>query len=332
MASKIIGSGGYLPTKVLSNSDLAKSIDTSDEWIRSRTGITQRHIAAEGEYSSHMAHKAALAAIENACINDACINDARINDAGIDASVIDLIIVCTNTPDNSFPSTANKLQGYLGLGNIPSFDMQAICSGFIYGMQVADSMIKSGKYKTVLLVCAEKMSSLLNWQDRGTCILFGDGAGAVILQQTDSDSGIIDSNIYSDGSMYDMLYTDGGVSMNGKSGQVQMKGQEVFKKAIEKMAESTGLLLESNNLKISDIDYFIPHQANLRIINSLAKKLNIDDKKIITTIQKHANCSAASIPLAFHELKSKGLFKPGDILAFTAFGAGATWGSLLVRW
>lgn len=317
MASKIIGCGGYLPSKIVTNAELEKTLNTSDEWIRSRTGIGQRHIAASDEYTSHMAHNAAKAAIK---------------DAKIDPKDIDLIIACTNTPDNSFPGIANKLQGYLKLGQIPSFDLQAICSGFVYGTQVADNMIKSGKYKTVLLVCAEKMSSLLDWQDRSTCVLFGDGAGAVIMQHHDSNSGIIDSNIYSDGSMYDILYTDGGVSMNGKSGNVQMKGQEVFKKAVEKMSESVRFILESNNLGLADIDYFVPHQANRRIINSIANKFGIEDDKVILTIEKHANCSAASIPLALSELKSTKGIETGKLVVFTAFGAGATWGSILVRW
>ncbi len=317
MASKIIGSGGYLPNKVLSNEDLEKFVNTSDEWIRSRTGIGQRHIAAPEEYSSHMAHKAAVLAIKNAAIAP---------------GDIDLIIACTNTPDNSFPGVANKLQGYLKLNEIPSFDLQAICSGFIYGMEVADNMIKSGKYKTVLLVCAEKMSSLLNWNDRKTCVLFGDGSGAVILQHDNSNSGIIDSNIYSDGSMCDILYTDGGVSMSGHSGTIQMKGQEVFKKAVEKMTESVNHLLKTNNLNVSDIDYFIPHQANLRIINSIVARFDINESKVITTIEKHANCSAASIPLALTELRLNKNIKTGEILVFTAFGAGAAWGSIILRW
>lgn len=317
MTSKIIGCGGYLPKKALSNKELEKSINTSDEWIKSRTGIAQRHIAAENEYSSHMGHKAALEATK----------DAKINPENID-----LIIACTNTPDNSFPGIANKIQGYLSLKKVPSFDLQVICSGFIYGMQVADNMIKSGKYRTVLLICAEKMSSLIDWQDRKTCVLFGDGAGAVILQHDNSNSGIIDSNIYSDGSMYDILYTDGGVSMNSKSGKIQMQGQEVFKKAVEKMTESVKILLQTNNMNISDIDYFVPHQANLRIINNIATRFDISDEKVITTVAKHANCSAASIPLALSELKKTKNIKLGDILVFTAFGAGATWGSVIVRW
>ena len=317
MASRIIGCGGYLPSRIVTNADLEKTINTSDEWIRSRTGIGQRHIAASDEYSSHMAHKAANAAIK---------------DANIDSKDIDLIIACTNTPDNSFPSIANKLQGYLNLGEIPSFDIQAICSGFIYGTQVADNMIKSGKYKTVLLVCSEKMSSILDWKDRSTCVLFGDGAGAIILQQDDSNSGIIDSDIYSNGSLYDILYTDGGVSMNGKSGHVRMKGPEVFKKAVEKMSKSVASILESNNFTIDDIDYLVPHQANQRIIHSIANKLNLSKEKVIITIEEHANCSAASIPLALSELKSTKGIERGKLIVFTAFGAGATWGSTLVRW
>lgn len=317
MASKIIGCGGYLPEKVLTNDDLAKFIDTSDEWIRTRTGIRQRHIAAESEFTSHMAHKAALAAIE----------DAKINPKDID-----LVVVCSNTPDNSFPGVANKLHGYLGLGQVPSFDIQAICSGFVYGIHVVDSMIKSGKYKTVLLVCADKMSSLLDWQDRSTCVLFGDGAGAVILQHSDSNAGVIDSNIYSDGSMYDMLYTDGGVSTNGKCGKVQMKGQEVFRRAIEKMSESVKQVLEANGMSLSDVDYLVPHQANLRIIDSMVSRFEIDSSRVVTTIARHANCSAASIPLALSELKSSKGIKSGEIIVFTAFGAGATWGSVIVRW
>lgn len=317
MTSRIIGCGGYLPSRIVTNTDLEKTIDTSDEWIKSRTGIAQRHIAASDEYSSHMAHKAAQAAIK---------------DANIDQKDIDLIIVCTNTPDNSFPSVANKIQGYLGLGEIPSFDIQAICSGFVYGTQVANNMIKSDKYKTVLLVCSEKMSSLLDWQDRSTCVLFGDGAGAIILRQDDSNSGIIDSNIYSDGSMYDILYTDGGVSMTGKSGNIQMKGSEVFKKAIEKMSTSVESILESNNLSINDIDYFVPHQANHRIISAIANKFELNKEQVIVTIEKHANCSAASIPLALSELKSTKGIEHGKLIVFTAFGAGATWGSVLVRW
>lgn len=317
VSSKIIGIGGYLPQKLVTNFDLEKTIDTNDEWIRSRTGITQRYIAADDEFTSHLGYKAALAAIDN---------------ANISKDEIDLVITCTNTPDNSFPSTANKIQGYLNLANVPSFDLQAICSGFIYGLQTADSMIKSGKYKTVLLVCADKMSSILDWQDRKTCVLFGDGAGAVILQRTESDCGVLDCEIFSDGTLGDILYTDGGVSSNGKSGVVQMLGQEVFKKAVEKMSESVSNILKKNHLSISDVTYIVPHQANLRIINNMINQFGIDSSKVVVTIDKHANCSAASIPLALAELQLTKNIKSGDILVFTAFGAGATWGAAIVRW
>lgn len=346
--SKIIGVGGYLPEKLVTNFDLEKTIDTSDEWIKSRTGIAQRHIAAEDEFTSHLGYKAALAAISN---------------ANISKDEIDLIITCTNTPDNTFPSTANKIQGYLGVGNIPSFDLQAICSGFLYGLQTADSMIKSGKYRTVLLVCADKMSSILDWQDRKTCVLFGDGAGALVLRKSDalksdtladstSDSlssissdvlsssiptrtlasGIIDCEIFSDGKLADILYTDGGVSSSGKSGVVQMVGQEVFKKAVERMSESVHNILKKNHFTIDDVSYLIPHQANLRIISNMVNQFGISQDKVVVTIDKHANCSAASIPLALGELQLTKTIKSGDILVFTAFGAGATWGAAIVRW
>lgn len=313
--AKIIGCGSYLPAKVLYNKDLEQMTDTSDEWIRTRTGIRKRHIAAENEFTSDMAFQASLRAIE---------------DSGIDKSKIDLVIVCTNTPDLSFPSTANLLQGKLNLGTVPSFDLQAICSGFLYGMQVANSMIL--KYETILLVCAEKMSSIIDWQDRSTCVLFGDGAGAVILQRTGGNSGIIDGKIYSDGSYCDILRTDGGVSSTGTSGVVKMNGQEVFRKAVEKMSESLKFIIKENGFKESDVDYFIPHQANIRIINAIATRLGASDDKVIKTIDQHANCSAASIPLALSEMKAQGKLADGDLLAFASFGAGATWGAMLCRW
>lgn len=317
MASKIIGCGGYLPEKIVTNIDLEKTIDTSDEWIRSRTGITERRIAGENEYTSDMAYKASLKAID---------------DAGIDKNDLDLIIVCTNTPDNSFPSVANKLQGKLGLATIPSFDLQAICSGFLYGMHVADMMLRAGQYKTILVVCADKMSSLLDWQDRKTCVLFGDGAGAIILKTDNSNSGILDSCIFSQGDLFDILYTDGGVGSTKTAGVIQMKGAEVYKRAIKRMTESVQNILLKNNLDSSAIDYFVPHQANLRIIDAIAAKFDIDNSKVIRTVSNHANCSAASIPLALAEMRSKGLPQKGDLLAFTSFGAGATWGAMLAYW
>ncbi|XVN41637.1 MAG: beta-ketoacyl-ACP synthase III [Rickettsia endosymbiont of Argas persicus] len=317
MTCKIIGCGGYLPSKIVSNDELAQFVDTNDEWIKTRTGITQRHIAGDSEYTSHLALKSAEQAIQ---------------DAGITAKEIDLIIICTTTPDNSFPSVATKLQGYLGLTNVPSFDLQAVCAGFVYGLQVANSLISSRKYKTILLIGAEKMTSLLDWEDRATCVLFGDGAGSVILQRSDDDSGMIDSNIFSSGADYEILYTNGGVSMNGSSGKIIMQGQILFRHAVEKMQQSIEELLSNNNFTVNDIDYFIPHQANLRIINKLAELLNVEDHKVIKTVDKHANCSAASIPLALNTLKTSGKIKKGDIILFSAIGAGLTWGSAIIRW
>lgn len=317
MTCKIIGCGGYLPPKIVSNDELAKFVDTNDEWIRTRTGISQRHMADNLEYTSHLALKSA---------------EYAIKDAGIKSSDINLIITCTTTPDNSFPSVATKLQGYLGLTNIPSFDLQAVCAGFVYGLQVANSLILSGKYKTILLVGAEKMTSLLDWDDRATCVLFGDGAGSVILQHSNEDSGVIDSNIFSSGADYEILYTNGGVSMSGNSGKIIMQGQKLFRLAPLKMQQSIEELLHNNQFTINDIDYFVPHQANIRIINKLAELLNIEEHKIVKTVEKHANCSAASIPLALNTLKSSGKIKQGDIILFSAIGAGLTWGSALVRW
>lgn len=317
MACTIVGCGSYLPQLVVSNVELAKRVDTNDEWIRSRTGIEQRHIAADGEYASHLALEASKAAIL---------------DGGIAATDIDLIINCTTTPDNSFPSVATKLQGYLKIGNIPSFDLQAVCSGFIYGLHVADSLIASGKYNTILLVCSEKMSSILDWTDRATCILFGDGAGAVVLQRSTDKSGVIDSLIYSNGTYADILFTDGGVSMNGLAGKIRMNGREVFRHAIEKISSSIEEILSKNNLTLNDIDHFIPHQANIRIIDAITERLQFDHNKVVKAVAKHANCSAASIPLALNDLKGLNNVKKGDVILFAAIGAGLTWGSALVRW
>lgn len=317
MACKILGCGAYLPERIVSNAELSLSVDTNDEWIRSRTGILQRHIARNDEYTSHLALKASQNALD---------------DAGLKASSIDLIITCSTTPDNSFPSIASKLQGYLGLNNVPSFDLQAVCSGFVYGLHVADSLIKSRKYRTILLVAAEKMSSLLDWSDRTTCVLFGDGAGTVILQHSDDSSGIIDSNIYSDGRYFDILYTDDGVSTDGKSGKIKMKGREVFRHAVEKMSKSAEDILHNNNFTVDDVNYFIPHQANIRIIDAVIERLKFNPSKVVKTVAEHANCSAASIPLALASLKSYANIKKGDILLFTAIGAGITWGSVLIRW
>lgn len=317
MASRIIGCGGYLPDNILTNQELEKTLDTTDDWITSRTGIKQRFIARGDEFTSHLAYKASQMAIEN---------------AEISKSEIDLIIVCTTTPDNSFPSVACKLQGQLGVGTIPAFDVQAVCGGFLYGLDIAKNMLKSGAYKTILLTCAEKMSSLVDWTDRNTAILFGDGAGAMILRNDNTTQGIIDTAIYSDGALGDLLYTDGGISSTRTTGSIKMNGNIVFKLAIEKMIESSVTLLSKNNISVSEIDYFIPHQANIRIIDNIATRMQISKERLISTIDQHANCSAASIPLAFHFAMQNGKFKQNDLILFTAFGAGLTWGSAIYRY
>jgi 3-oxoacyl-[acyl-carrier-protein] synthase-3 len=318
VASRIIGCGGYLPSTIKFNSDLTEFLDTSDEWIKARTGISQRHIASQAEFASHMAYEAAKKAI---------------SDAQIAVHDIDLLIVATTTPDESFPTVASKLHGYLGLNeSAGAFDVNAVCAGFIYGLHIADSLLKSGLYRHVLFVAAEKMSSLIDWSDRSTAVLFGDGAGAVILKQDESELGIIDSRVYCNGSKYDILYTNGGVSSTQESGKIVMKGAEVFKLASLKMTESIRFLLQEHNLAVEDIAYIVPHQANVRIIQHLAHSLDVSFDRVFVTIEKHANCSAASIPLALAELKAAGKLRAGDNIIFTSFGAGAVWGSALVRW
>ncbi len=317
MASRIIGSGGYLPSNIVSNEKLSETVDTNDEWIKTRTGILQRHIASEEDSCFEMAKRASLQAIE---------------DADIKASDIELIIACSTTQDNNFPGISNKIHEHLGLNsNVIAIDLHDACSGFVYAMHIANSLIKTNGYKKTLIVCAEKMSSLLDWKDRTTCVLFGDGAGAVILDNTNEENcGIIDSMIYSDGSMGSILYTKN--SSSNESAGIIMNGREVFKHAVNKMSGSIKDIAEKNNLSINDIDYIIPHQANIRIINSIANKLNVDEKKIISTIDKHANCSSASIPLALFERNKQQKIEKGSIVVMTAFGAGARWGSILLKW
>jgi 3-oxoacyl-[acyl-carrier-protein] synthase-3 len=317
-SSVIIGCGSYLPEKIVTNFDLAKTVDTSDEWIVSRTGIKQRHIAAEDEFTSHMSANAAREAIKR---------------AGISASDIDLIIVATTTPDRTFPSTAVNVQALLGINSGAAFDVQAVCSGFVYALSIADNFIKAGQCKTVLVIGADKMSCIVDWSDRNTCVLFGDGAGAVILQASEEqDRGIISTNLYSDGSLQDILNTDGGAGFSGTVGKVKMQGQEVFKHAVEKMSSSVKTALKNAGLGIADVAAFIPHQANSRILEMVAKKLRISDDKVISTVDMHANTSAASIPLALADADGKGRFKQGDLVVFTALGGGLTWGSCLLRW
>jgi 3-oxoacyl-[acyl-carrier-protein] synthase-3 len=317
-SSIITGCGAYLPSKILTNQDLEKMVDTNDEWITSRTGITQRHIAADGELTSQMAAQAANMAIAK---------------AGVRSEDIDLIIVATTTPDNTFPSTATNVQSLIGAGQGIAFDIQAVCAGFVYALSVADNFIKTGQVKTALVIGADKMSSIVDWTDRNTCVLFGDGAGAVILQATDeAGRGILSTHLYADGQYQDILNTNGGTSSSGTVGKVQMLGQEVFKHAVEKMGASIKTALKSNNMEVADISYLIPHQANSRILEMVAKKLRLPEEKVISTVALHANTSAASIPLALSDAHAKGSIKKDDIVVFTAIGGGLAWGSCLIRW
>ena len=314
--SKVIGHGHYLPSKILKNDDFKQFIDTSDEWIFSRTGIKQRHIAQKSEMTSNLAIKASEMAIKS---------------ANIKASELDFIIVATTTPDNTFPSTATKIQKFFEISNIPSFDLQAVCSGFIYSLQVADSLIKSGNAEKVLVVGAETLSKIVYWTDRRTCVLFGDGAGALILEATNEYKGILSSKLFSDGTWHKSLYADGGPSENQKVGKIRMNGQDIFKQAVNKLSESTQICLKKCNLKIDEVDWFIPHQANQRIISSTAKKIGISENKTISTVMYHANTSAASIPLALSTSIENGQIQKGDILAMCAIGGGLTWGSCILK-
>ena len=309
-------SGAYLPKKIVTNADLSKTLDTSDEWIRQRTGIAQRHIAAEDELTSDMAVAAAKQAL---------------NMAGLGADELDGIIVATTTPDDTFPSTASVVQRKLGAGGF-AFDVQAVCAGFIYGLDVGDAMIKSGKARRILVIGAETFSRILDWQDRSTAVLFGDGAGAVLLEASDDAEnwGILSSVIFTDGRFRDILYVDGGVA-RGQVGKVKMSGQDVFKHAIEKLANGLDHAITHSGLGAEDIDWLVPHQANERIIKTLQKKINLPDERVIRTIARHANTSAASIPLAFDEAMRNKQIKAGDVVAFEGIGGGLAWGAAIVR-
>ena len=317
----IRGVGMYLPEKVLTNDDISEFVDTSHEWIFERTGIRQRHIASKDQMTSDLAYMSALDAIQ---------------DANINATDIDLIILATSTPDQVFPSTAVKLQDMLNIRDGAAFDIHAVCSGFIYALSTADNFIKSGKYKRILVIGSEVYSRILNWKDRTTCVLFGDAAGAFILEgQNNNDirSGIIDSVIKSDGQYRSKLYCDGGPSMQPRTDNfINMDGKEVYKHAVEKQTIIVEELLDSAGFGIDSIDWFVPHQANLRILQTTAKKLKIKEEKIIVTVDKHANTSSASIPVAMKTAIKENKIKRGDMLLLEAFGAGFTWGAVLLRY
>ncbi len=330
--SEIVGCGSYLPERVLTNEELSKTVDTTDEWIRARTGIEQRHIAADGELTSDLAVEAAVRALEH---------------ADIDPKGVDLVICATATPDNTFPSTGTKVQHRLGMSNGAAFDIQAVCSGFVYGLAVADNFIKCGQAETVVLIGAETFSRILDWNDRGTCVLFGDGAGAVVLRAMDesempadggngrghnSGRGVLSTHLHSDGEHYDLLYVDGGPSTTQQVGHLRMNGREVFRHAVTNLAAVVDEALDANDLTRADLDWLVPHQANKRIIDSTAKKLGMNTEQVVLTVEKHANTSAASIPLALDEAVKDGRIQRGDLVLLEAMGGGLTWGAGLVRW
>ena len=321
--SQLAGCGSYLPQNVVTNDDLAKKVDTSDEWIIARTGIKQRHFVADDEFTSDIAIEASKRALEH---------------AGVDGADIDLIVVGTTTPDRTFPATAVRLQKELGCRSGAAFDVQAVCSGFIYALSIVDSLIQTGQAKTALVVGADTLSRLLNWEDRTTCVLFGDGAGAVVVkaveveEQSTDDPGILSTHIHSDGNLEELLYCDGGPSTTQSSGYITMAGKEVFRHAVTNLAAVVKEALEVNELQDSDLDWLVPHQANKRIIESTAKKLKMSMEKVILTVEDHANTSAASIPLALDHGVREGLIKRGDLLLMEAMGGGLTWGAALVRW
>jgi 3-oxoacyl-[acyl-carrier-protein] synthase-3 len=322
LRSVVLGYGSYLPERILTNAELAKMVDTSDEWIVQRTGIRQRHIAADGEFTSHLGLKAAQAAIAK---------------AGIDAQSIDLIVLATSTPDNTFPATAVSIQNGLGINHGAAFDLQAVCSGFIFGLATADNFLKSGAFKRALVIGAETFSRILDWNDRGTCVLFGDGAGAVVLDAQQqpgktSDRGILTTHLRSDGRHKDKLFVDGGPSSTQTVGHLRMEGREVFKHAVGMITDVIVDAFEATGTTADDINWLVPHQANKRIIDASAKKLHIAPEKVVLTVDRHGNTSAASIPLALAAAADDGRIKANDLIMLEAMGGGFTWGSALLRW
>ena len=321
--SVVAGTGAYLPERVVSNAELAERIDTSDEWIRERSGIHQRHIVSDGEMTSDLATAAAQRALAA---------------AGMSADDIGIIVVATSTPDETFPATATVVQSKLGCANgSMGFDVQAVCSGFVYALATADNFIKAGQADTALVIGAETFSKILDWEDRTTCVLFGDGAGAMVLKAGEgegstADRGVLSAHLHSDGRLHDLLYVDGGPSSTGQVGYLRMEGREVFKQAVTKMSEVTIEALEATGLNADEIDWFVPHQANRRIIDGTARKLGITGERVVVTIDKHANTSAASIPLALSVAVEDARIREGNLVLLEAMGGGLTWGSGIVRW
>ena len=320
--SRLLGTGSALPARVMTNAELAQRVDTTDEWIVERTGIRQRYIAGEGETTASLATAAARAALA---------------DAGVDASSIDLIVLATATPDNTFPATATKVQHALGCNGGIAFDVAAVCSGFLYALAAADSLLKTGMARRALVIGAETFSRILDWEDRTTCVLFGDGAGAVVLEApsgeaSDKDApGILGTRLHADGAHHDLLYVDGGPSSTQTVGHLRMKGREVFRHAVVNLSAVLNEVLVETGVSVDDIDWVVPHQANARILDATAKKLGIAPDKVIVTVDRHANTSAASVPLALDTARKDGRIKPGDLIMLEAMGGGFTWGASLIR-
>lgn len=321
LRSQIIGCGAYLPEQILTNSDLASRLDTSDEWIRQRTGIGERRVAASGELTSDLAVRAA---------------ERALLDAGISGGDLDLLVLATATPDHTFPATATKVQARLGMRGGAAFDVQAVCAGFIFALAIADNALRLGQARTALVIGAETFSRILDWSDRGTCVLFGDGAGAVALTAVADPGphgrGVLSTHLHSDGRQYDILYVDGGPSSTGRSGYLRMEGREVFRQAVAHLSEVVDEALAANAATAADIDWLVPHQANSRIIDAVARKLGLPAAKVVSTIDRHANTSAASIPLALATAAGDGRIRPGHLVLLEALGGGLSWGASLVRW
>jgi len=319
--SQVAGCGAYLPERVVTNHELAGRLDTSDEWIRQRTGIGERRVAAPGELTSDLAVRAA---------------DRALSSAGMSGSDLDLLVLATATPDHTFPATAAKVQARLGMRRGAAFDVQAVCAGFIFALSVADNAVRLGQARTALVVGAETFSRILDWEDRNTCVLFGDGAGAVVLRAIPAaESGgrfILSNHLHSDGRQYDILYVDGGPSSTRSTGFLRMEGREVFRQAVHRLSAVVDEALAANGLIATDVDWLVPHQANSRIIDGMGRKLGLPEDKIVVTIERHANTSAASIPLALETAVADGRIKPGHLVLMEALGGGLSWGASLVRW
>ncbi len=317
LRSIVAGVGSALPERQVSNAELASQVDTTDEWIVERTGIRNRHIAGAGETTATLAHDAALKALEH---------------AGLEAAAIDLIVLATATPDQTFPSSATKVQAMLGIPDCIAFDVHAVCTGFLYALTVADSMLRSGSARTALVIGSETFSRILDWEDRATCVLFGDGAGAIVLKAEDGERGILSTKLHADGRHNELLFVDGGPSTTQTVGKLRMKGREVFRHAVVNLADVLNEVLTDVGLESADIDWVVPHQANARILDATARKLGLPPEKVIVTVDRHANTSAASVPLAFDAAVRDGRIKRGDLVVLEAMGGGFTWGAAVLRY